>query len=138
MTYALAIAAIKTTVGTVPGIKRVVNGFPLAAQNLPLCYLEASSGARNNVGQLVSNHYQVLAVVCVIWQDSMFAEDQIAPFINTLPAAIDANPTLGGAVSLVQVISWRTDVRAIADVQVRAVEFTIDVLDKKPYHTPGF
>jgi hypothetical protein len=138
MTYAGAIAGIKTAIAGVTGIKKVINGLPTSPQNLPLCYLEASSGERSQAGQLTANKYRVIATVCVPWQDNTLAEDQIAPFINTVPAAIDANPALSGAVNLAKVTEWRTDVRAIAETQCRVIDFTIEVLDKAPYRTAGF
>jgi hypothetical protein len=135
MSFVTASANLKTTLATVTGIRKVLNGFPTSPQNLPLCYIEAGSGERSQAGQLTANTYRIIATVCVSWQENALAEDQIAPFIDRVPDAIDADPTLGDAVNLARVEAWRTDVRAIAETQCRVVDFTIWVRDKKTYQS---
>jgi hypothetical protein len=57
------------------------------------------------------------------------------PFIDRIPDAIDADPTLGSAVNVARVAEWRTDVRAIGETQCRVVDFIIWVRDKKEYQS---
>jgi hypothetical protein len=139
VSYLAAIENLRSTIAAIPGISVVRVGFPSSVQRTPLVYLEADSGDRNAAGQLTANTYRIIASLCVPMQDNTAAESQIAPFINSLPAAIDINATLDGACNIAKVTGWRTDVRPIggqsgeAANMYRIVDFTVSILDKGAY-----
>lgn len=139
MSYAAAITSLKTTLAAIPGIRKVVTGFPTSVQTAPLIYLEAADGERVPSppdGQVVKNHYRVTATLCVPFQDNAIAEDQIAPYIDLIPLAIRAWSE--SAREVAYCISWRTDVRAIggtageAATTYRVVDFIIQIVQRDP------
>lgn len=140
--YTDVVAGLLGALRTLPTLKKVQNGAPSSAQNMPLAYIEFDTLERSTAGQLTSNKYRVLVTVVVPFQDNILAEDQIAPFVNSVPAAIDADATLDGRVHLARVPtaqSGRTvGYLEIAGVLCRAVSFTVDVLEKQAYRTEGF
>lgn len=126
---------VKAILFTVTGMKYVMLGYPTSNQNPPLCYIEADSGERTQAGQLTSNTYRIIATVCVSRHDNTLAEKEIAKFIDALPDAVDADPTLGGAVNLARVDAWRTGNRPIGEMDARVCDFTIWVREKKSYQS---
>jgi hypothetical protein len=48
----------------------------------------------------------VTATLCLPFQDNYIAEDSIAPFLNSIPAAVDANATLGDTCNVAYVTTW--------------------------------
>lgn len=134
MSYVTAIAALRTRLATVSGIKVVVNGLPSSAHNLPLIFLEADNGTHRVEHQVAVNVYRVTATVCVNWQGNHLAEDELAPYINSVPVALETDPTLGGVVNGANAMEWRASgpdgYPVIADVKCRAVVWTIQVVDK--------
>lgn len=135
VSYTACIASLKTTLGAVSGVRKVLNGRPTAAQNWPLVYLWADRGERAAPmgSQVTVNTYYVTATLCVPFQDNYVAEDGIGAYLNSIPAAIDANPTLTSACNVAYVVDWRGDVREIGEVQCRVVDFTVLIRDKSTY-----
>lgn len=139
MSYTACIAALKTTLATVSGVTKVVNGYPTSMQAWPLVYLHADRGERGMAhGQVTSNAYSVTATLCLPFQDNAIAEESIAPFINSIPAAIDASQALDGACNVAYVASWLADVRDMGGtgdtaVRCRVIDFTVFIRDKGPF-----
>lgn len=131
MSYATAVAALKTTVAAVTGLKIALSGKPLVIDNPPLVFLEATDGDRVYNAQQVEAVYRVRVVIIVSRQGQTLAENEIAPFINSLPIAIDANPTLGGAVTWAKVTSWLTGYPDYTEKATRSLEFICEIKDKK-------
>jgi len=139
MSYAAAIVSLKTTLAAVSGIRKVVTGYPTSVQAWPLIYMEAAEGERvpnPPNGQVIKNHYRVTATLCVPFQDNAIAEDQIAPYIDSIPLAVRTWSEIAREVAYC--ISWRTDVRAIGGSQgeaattYRVVDFVIQIVQKDP------
>lgn len=139
MSYLAAITSLKTTLAAIPGIRKVVTGFPTSVQTAPLIYMEASDGERAPhppTGQVKLNRYRVTATLCVPFQDNAIAEDQIAPYIDSIPVAI--KDWCNSARISAQCVSWRTDVRAIGGTQgeaattYRVVDFVIEIAQNDP------
>lgn len=133
MTYSAAAAALRTTAAGVSGIRKAISGQPSTAQNMPLAFTEADSGDRTQAGQLTVNTYRIGLSVLVPFQDNTSSEDAIAPFINSVAAAVDANPTLSGACNLAWVSSWQADYYTIGEIVTRRVRFIVEIRDKGRY-----
>lgn len=131
MSYATAAAALKPLVAAVTGIRFVQHGRPMVVDNPPLVFLEPDNGDRTYAAQMVGAVYRVRVVVVVSRQGQTLAEDQIAPFINSLPIAIDADPTLGGAVTWAKVTSWITSYPEYTEKPTRSLEFICEITEKK-------
>jgi hypothetical protein len=137
VSYSLCIAQLKTTLAGVTGIKKVVNGYPTSLQAWPLIYMHADRGERAIPGgsQMTVNSYSVTATLCLPFQDNYIAEDGIAPFLNSIPAAVDANATLGDTCNVAYVTTWLADVREMGGtgdtaIRCRVVDFTVFIRDK--------
>lgn len=135
MSYAAAAAALRTTVAGVSGIKKAITGQPSTAHNLPLAFLEADSGDRSQAGQVTVNTYRIGLSVLVPFQDNVLSEDALAPFINSVPAAIDANATLTSTANVAWVSSWTADYYTIGEVMTRRVRFVVEIRDKGAYRS---
>jgi len=136
VSYVTAAAGLRTAlVGlrTAGGLRAVLKGQPGTGHALPLAFLEADNGIRSIAGQLTVNTYRIRVSVLVAFQDNVLAEDALEPWINDLPAAIDADATLGGAVNIAQVVDWTADYFDIGEVKTRRAFFTVEIKDKSAY-----
>ncbi len=144
MSYVTAAAGLKAvllTLRTEGGLRAVLKGAPTSPQALPLAFMEADSGTRMIAGQLTVNTYRVRVSVLVPFQDNVLAEDALEPWINSLPAAIDANATFTGAVKSAQVTDWTAGYMTFdsgdKEIKTRRIEFTVSILEKTNYKTGG-
>lgn len=140
MSYSAAIAGLKSRIQTVSGLAVVLDYEPQSFQDLPAVYLLLDSFQRTQAGQVTAMRYRVLARLCVRWQDNARAELELIPFVNSIPAAIDADPTLGGAITrgAAQVAE---DANAIAGfvriggTMYRSLDIYVDIIDKAAFQS---
>lgn len=131
MSYTEAITYLHTRLATVTALKKVLNGIPTTAHNLPLAFTEAADGTRLRGAQVTGNEYFIDISVLVEFQDNVLAEDQIAPFINSVPDAIETRRDRA-ALNGVQVVEWVADYYVIGDKTTRRVRFRTKVTEKGP------
>jgi hypothetical protein len=62
----------------------------------PVMYFLLESFQRSAKGQVRRMDYTTTGRLCFLWQDNEAAEVELRPFVNALPAALDADPFLGG------------------------------------------
>lgn len=107
----------------------------------PTLYTLLDGFERSQQGQLTVMRYRFMSRLCIRWQDNEYAERELLPFVNAIPAAVDADPQLGGRISsgLARVVSAAGDAQRplvrIGNVDYRAVDFFSDVLHKFPYRS---
>lgn len=140
MSYSAAIAGLKSAIETVDGLQLVLDYEPTSIQRLPAVYLLLDSFRRSTAGQVTAMHYRVLTRLCVRWQDNEKAEQELIPFVNSIPAAIDADPTLGGAVTrgFSQVDPDAPALGGfvrIGGVMYRSLDIFVDITDKGAYQS---
>jgi len=149
VSYADAMEGIKEALQRVEGLPFVQGepfihtGIPTSPQAFPLVFFYFARAARTTSGQVIANKYVVAIRVCVKWIDWLIAEEQIAPFVNSIPAAFDPGTrdtlghlyaTLGGRVNNAQI----TDIRSgdsdgwidIGDTRLRSILFELTVTSK--------
>lgn len=140
MSYVDAIAGLKGAVETVDGLNLVLDYEPTSFQRLPAVYLLLDSFSRSQAGQVTVMRYRVLCRLCVRWQDNEKAEWELIPFVNSIPAAIDQDPTLGGAITR-GFASVAEDANAIAGfvriggTMYRSLDVYVDIVDKGAYQS---
>lgn len=140
MSYSAAIAGLKSAVETVDGLNLVLDYEPTSLQRLPAVYLLLDSFTRTQGGQVTAMRYRVLCRLCVRWQDNEKAEWELIPFVNSIPAAIDADPTLGGAITR-GVAAVAEDAPAIGGfvriggTMYRSLDIFVDIIDKAAYQS---
>jgi hypothetical protein len=134
VSYTTIIAALNTQLAAVSGIKSALTYEPKAVSDPPLVYSLLDSVRREQAGQLTVMRYRVLSRLCIRWQDNERAEQEIFPFVNSLPAAIDADPKLGGVIP--SGMAYVTDIQAgfipINGVQYRILDMYTEVVEKAP------
>ena len=94
MSYPATIAGLKERLESVDGLNLVLDYEPTSLQRLPAVYILLDSFRQ--VGELPVYIYRILVRLLVRWQDNEKAEWELMPFVNSIPAAIHADPTLGG------------------------------------------
>lgn len=135
MSYVTVKSALMARLSTVSGLNSVL-GYEPTAINPPMIYLLLESFTRGlSSGQLTAMEYRILCRLCIRWVDFEQAELELDPFVNGVPAAIDADPQLGGV--LTQGLASVGDAKAvfvsIGGVVYRALDVTVSVLEKAPY-----
>lgn len=112
---------------------------PAAAQASPLLYFVLKDFERLQNGQIVTMRYHVVARLAIIWQGNEQAEVQMAPFVNSIPFAIDADPQLDAAatIELARVEKARTSYSRIGAPLYRVLEFEHTVTEFGQYQTGG-
>ena len=97
-TYAQILAGLTTALQTGTGLdtNRVLDFEPTAADDQPLIYSLFVRYEKTSQGQLDKHLFRVLHRVVVTWQDNEGAERLLVPFLESIPAAINSNPRLGG------------------------------------------
>lgn len=133
MTLRAAIDVLKPLLATVTGIRTVLEGQPGTVHNPPLIFLELGQGERATQGQQTRNLSRIEASVVIDRQGNTVAERDLMAYINSVPAAVDANPTLTGTANLARVAEWIPDYFTIGEKEHRRVRFIIEIIQKAQY-----
>jgi hypothetical protein len=132
VSYSTIIPALATRLETVDGIRAVLPYEPKTVSNPPVLYFLLDSVVREQTAQLTIMRYRILCRLCIRWQDNERAEQEIFPFVNSIPAAIDTDPQLGGALN--KGMSHVTEIRAgwipISGVTFRILDFYVEAVQK--------
>jgi hypothetical protein len=70
---------------------------PRAVATSPLLYSLLDNAQRRADGTIVVWTYRIRSTLCLSWSDPQAAEASVQAFSDSLPAAVDAAPRLGGA-----------------------------------------
>lgn len=111
MSYDAVLAGLHARYATVDGIKAILDYEPRAISNPPVLYSLLDTVTREQTAQLTIMRYRILSRLCVRWQDNEQAERELRPFVNSLPAAVDADPQFAGA--LARGMARVTDIQAV-------------------------
>ena len=144
MSYITAIAGVLERLTTVAGLAYVINGEPTSVQQAPMAYTLFDSAAPIKSNQVQGARYRVQIRACVLFQDNQAAEDQLAPFVDSIPAAFAASgvdggghsyATLGGRINVATIAEIRSGetggYHIIAGTLHRTVTFVLDITDKR-------
>jgi hypothetical protein len=132
--YADVIAGLVEVLEGVSGIKAIHAHEPTKIGDPPEMYLLLNTAERVSKGGVSGWKYSVLCRLCIRWVDNEMAEQELMPFVNSVPAAIEA-PSAGqlhgtllhGAVAVNRVEAVFV---SIGGVLYRALDFYVDVLEK--------
>jgi hypothetical protein len=120
VSYSTVLAALHTRLATVAGIAVLLDYEPMSLQELPALYSLLDSVERSYGGTVVTIHYRVLHRLCFRWQDEEQAEQELIPFVNSVPAALDEHNMRGGDVTVPNVEAVFV---TIGGVLYRALDF---------------
>lgn len=131
--YADIIDGLHDVFAGVSGLDVVLDYAPTAVHETPMLYSILDSVEVSKGGQMTTRKFRILHRLLVPWQDNEQAELQIMPFVDSIPDALDANPTLNGTIT--SGYAQITDIEAlwvtIAGVEYRALDFYSLVVDKE-------
>lgn len=142
MSWEAALPGIVERLSSIAGLTVHV-GAPTTVHAFPLVYFYYSRGSIVRSPQVDATRYVVVIQVVVRWQDNTEAERELAPFVNSIPAAFDARTrdanghtytTLGGRVNQSRIIDIRADgsdgFPVIGETPLRGCLFELEILDK--------
>lgn len=133
--YPEIIAGLHERFATVEGIVAFGVGEPRAVQDTPYLYtLFDRVEITDEPGRAVGFRYFSLHRLLLATQDTEQAEAALLPFVDALPASVEADPRLAGRIfsGMARLSSAEAVWVRIAGVVFRALDYTSEVLDKRP------
>ena len=133
MSYSAILAGLNERFATVPTIARVLDYEPTSIQAFPTLYSLLDRVEYLPAGQARATRYRVLHRLCLRWQDSERAEEQLVPYVDSLAAAVRADPHLGGRIAsgLAQVVEAQGTFVVIGGVLLRCLDLYTETLVKE-------
>jgi hypothetical protein len=137
MSYQQVLSGLHTRFATVDGIKQIYDYEPLAIYEPPILYSLLDSFERVQSGQITSMRYKILHRLVFRWVDVTEAETAILPYVNSIPASVDADQTLGRVITsgIAHIDSCQAVFVTIGGVLFRCLDFYSNVLEKQPYQS---
>lgn len=137
--YAAIVDALKFAIegGTAPKLT-TLKYEPMAVQTSPLAYILFQRFRDVSQGQIEGRRYEIIVRVLVNWNDNEGAEIELMQFLpgggNSIKRIVKADQSLGGVLSAgIAFVSEGEGIFVeIGGTKHRAVDFTVDVLDKSP------
>lgn len=128
-------AGLEERLLTVAGLKTVLLGEPSSVHEPPALYGALQDVTRTQAGQVTAMRYTFLLRLVIRWQERAEAEAELLSFINSIPAAVDADPLLGGRITmgLAKVTAGLAGFIELGGTTFRVCDFTADVLEKGAY-----
>lgn len=137
MSYETVIAGLAERFRAVPGLatKPILAYEPTSIQATPTLYMLLDRVERSQHGQVTAMRYRILCRLVINWVDNERAEEELIPYVNAIPAAIDADARLGERLpnGLAQVDDMQATFVSIGGVLYRALDTYANVLEKAPF-----
>ncbi len=121
-----------TTLNAIPALTGLVYKYiPLTIHTEKLLYIRLMDVVRVNASHTVVT-YRLLARLLVVYQDNEGAETILDGLINSIPAAVNANPTLGGTASIATIANINSDppIIDINGTACRYADFEVEIKEK--------
>lgn len=117
-----------------PGIAAVLAYEPTQLQTFPTLYTLFNDAERSADGPVTAMRYHIIARLCFQWVDNERAELELDPYVNAVPAVVDAHAGLNGALNsgIAKVTTAQGVFVNIGGTVYRAIDFTVDILEKAP------
>lgn len=132
MSYSSVLDGLAERLKTVPGIANVLAYTPTALHDVPTLFSMPDEGTISRNGQIVTREYKSSHYLCFRWQDAEQATREMVPFIDSIPAAVAADPHLGGRLKsgYAEIDEWETTWVTIGGVDYIALRFYSTVIEK--------
>jgi hypothetical protein len=132
VSYATVLGGLHTVFESVGGIAAVLDYEPTTVQVSPLMYSLLDSVEVTRAGQVMAYRYHIMHRLMVPLQNNPQAEQILIPYVNSIPAAIDADPHLGTVLTngIATIESIDAVFVTFAGVVFRALNFYSNVLEK--------
>ena len=96
MSYATVLAGMTERLETLTGLKAVLDYVPTSIQTTPIAYSLLESVDIRQSGQGLTRETHILHRIVFAWQNNEGAELELIPYVDSVPAAVRADPQLGG------------------------------------------
>jgi len=132
MSYADVLAGLHERFATVSGIKAILDYVPTSIHTAPLLYSAFDRAESVRSAQVKGWQYRTLHRLCFRWQDNERAEEELIPYVNSIPDAVAADPHLGGVLTAGYAeineieAAWVT----IGGIEYRVLDFYSTVIEK--------
>ena len=132
MSYGTVLAGLTERFKTVEGIVNVLDYVPTAIHDTPTLFSMPDEGAIRRSGQVRTREYKSSHYLCFRWQDSEQATQELVPFIDSVPDAVDADPHLGGRLKsgYAEINDWEITWVTVGGVDYIAIRFYSTVIEK--------
>ena len=132
MSYATILAGLHTRLATVAGLNAVLDYVPTSVQDPPIIYSLLQRVKIAYAAQVRTATYRILHRVVIRWQDNEQAELEASPFVDAIPAAVHADPHLGGALTsgYAEISECESGFAEIGEATYRVLDFYSTVVEK--------
>lgn len=133
ITYDDVLEGLHERFAAVEGITTVISYIPTSIEPVTLFPMfERYEGSE--VGQVLTERFWTRHYLCFLWQDNEQAEIELRPYIALMPAAIRADPHLGGRINSgwAKVSEMLGAFITIGSIDYRTLEIVTEVLVKQP------
>ncbi len=133
MSYETVLEGLQERLGTVEGLAAVLDYVPTGIHTTPLVYTLFESLSIRQSGQVRTNEYRILLRVVLLWQDNEQAEAELSPFVESIPAAVRADPHLGGRLTsgYAEINELEGGWVTIGNVEYRVLDCHAHVIEKE-------
>lgn len=110
---------------------------PKVIHSTPTLYTLLDSFERVRSGQLTVMKYRILHRLVLQWQDNEPSEAALMPFVHSIPASVDRDPTLGGRITmgLAGISDAATGFVVISSTKYRCIDFFASASTKAPFQS---
>lgn len=125
MSWATLLAGLDERFATVAGIAAILDYEPTSVQATPLFYSLFEGYELTGEAGTKSRRYRGVHYLLVDWQEAEQAELELIPFVDAIPAAVEADPQLGGRIpnGFAEISSGEGVWVEIAGIKYRGIEF---------------
>ncbi len=136
MSATTVLAGLHARFATVEGLRAILIGEPPTFDDAPLLYsLLDRVPERSQAGQVTTMRYRFLHRLVVLWTDPHQAEQELLRFVNTIPAAVDADQQLGGTLTsgLASFVEGQAGFVVNSQTLYRVFDWYSETVEKGPY-----
>jgi len=132
MSYLTVVAGMHARLATVTALKAVLDYVPTSVQDSPVLWSCLAGMKIERRGQIVAVTYRILHRVAIQWQDNEQAEMEAIPLVDAIPAAVEADPHLGGLLvsGFAEINECDPGWATIGDKEWRILDFFSTVVEK--------
>jgi hypothetical protein len=99
VSYATVLAGLTERLETLTGLKVVLEYVPKTILTTPLAYSVLESVDIRQSGQVTTREYRIQHRIVFAWVDNEGAELELIPYVDSVEAAVRADPHLGGRIN---------------------------------------
>jgi hypothetical protein len=132
MSYERVLAGFNERFSKVPGLVAVLDKEPTSIQEPPIIYSLLDSFTRDFAETIIKIRYRTMHRLCIAWGDPGESEKVLRDYADIIPAAVEADYTLGGRSDVAVIVSGTTGWVTIDGKEYRTLDFFSEALEFVP------